>query len=116
MPLFKLEASNFFAAPHKVQTDILGAVNRCNGLSALLFVSSASATALKPEAPDPLLLKGITGACKMLGKIAENPSNIDAIIQADGLPAITNALQATQGEGYWARRYTEKHLGVYCDV
>lgn len=72
------------------------AIVQAGGIQLLCSATQASANDLNPDAPDPLLVKGLTGACKMLGKIAENPSNVAAIIDADGLPAITNALVATQ--------------------
>lgn len=60
--------------------------------------SVASADELSSGTPDPLLVKGLNGACKMLARIADNPSNVDAITNADGLQALTNALAAAQGK------------------
>lgn len=71
------------------------AVAKSGGIPTLCNAILTSLGDLSSAAPDAQLVKGLNGACKMLGKIAENAIYVDAVVEGDGLNALADAMRAS---------------------
>lgn len=90
MPLYKLGEFLSFAMPSKV--------GRVRNHCLHTIYTSASAQDLQGGSKEQQLVKGLNGACKMLGKIASKPQNLEAIAKAGGLDALCQAFKSAGGE------------------